>query len=226
TIIFFISVIISVPTSFVTCSPFQLSSDTSTPVINVGLEGAVTEADWERATRNDLDNPVIDHPTLGGGTKVFGKNMVTIKDRPIFAFKGLKYGVGPVGENIHLRFKPSVDPGRYWEGDTLDATLMGDKCSQKDFLNVPSGSDDCLFLNVFTPELPGEGELLPVMFFIHGGSFVHGDTSLYLPTKLLDEDVILATIQYRLGTQGFFSLLNDDAPGNSALFDQQLALHW
>ncbi|CAL4106052.1 unnamed protein product, partial [Meganyctiphanes norvegica] len=149
--ILLISVIVSVePWS----SPLEfLSRKQEAPVINYGLEGVVTQADWDRVTRDDLEDPVWPHPTLGGGTKVAGKNMVTIKDRPIFAFKGLKYGVGPVGENKNLRFKPSMDPGKYWDGDTLDATVMGDKCAQKAMLGkVPSGSDDCLFLNVFTPQ--------------------------------------------------------------------------
>lgn len=55
------------------------------------------------------------------------------------------------------------------------------------------------------PQLPedlGNDRLLPVMFFIHGGAFISGDSSLYLPTKLLDHDVILVVIHYRLGNLG------------------------
>lgn len=50
-------------------------------------------------------------------------------------------------------------------------------------------------------ELPTD-DLLPVMFFIHGGAFINGDSSLYQPTKLLDHDVILIVIHYRLGNFG------------------------
>ncbi|KAK7079161.1 hypothetical protein SK128_021593 [Halocaridina rubra] len=64
------------------------------------------------------------------------------------------------------------------------------------------------------------------MLFIHGGGFIIGDASLYLPTKLLDHDIILVVTHYRLGTLGFFSLLNDDAPGNAALWDQIEAMKW
>ncbi|KAK7079160.1 Carboxylesterase 5A [Halocaridina rubra] len=198
--------------------------------LNLGLEGLVTQADWDRVTMYDDDPPTIDHPNLNGSNEtvtVIGKKMMTIKNRTINAFQGIRYAKPPVKE---MRFKKPIPEGVYFENNTLIANHLGDKCPQQAMLGpVASGSEDCLNLNVYTPYLPEElpeGDLLPVMFFIHGGAFIIGDAALYLPTKLLDHDIILVVIHYRLGTLGFFSLLNDDAPGNAALWDQIEALKW
>lgn len=67
---------------------------------------------------------------------------------------------------------------------------------------------------------------LPVMFFIHGGAFYMGAYFGSGPKNLLEEDVVLVEIQYRLGPLGFMCLEDDDAAGNMGLMDQQLALKW
>ena len=69
---------------------------------------------------------------------------------------------------------------------------------------------------------------LPVMFWIHGGGYTTGDGSdqLYGPEYILDEDVILVTVQYRLGALGSLNLEDENAAGNQALWDQRLALQW
>ena len=92
------------------------------------------------------------------------------------------------------------------------------------------GSEDCLFLNVYTPQLPrgDEHPQLPVMVWIHGGAFTtgSGDGDFYAPDYLMDESVVLVTFNYRLGTFGFFTTEDDSAPGNYGLHDQSLALEW
>ncbi|KAK7079163.1 Carboxylesterase 5A [Halocaridina rubra] len=197
--------------------------------INFGLNGAVTEEDWEMATVYDDEPPIIEHPNLNGSNEtvtIIGKKMLTINGRTINAFQGIRFGEPPVDE---LRFKKPIPAAPYWENNTLMANHLGEKCSQiAMFGPVGAGSEDCLSLNVYTPYLPDElpaGEL-PVMMWIHGGAFTMGDSSLYLPTKLLDNDVILVVIHYRLGTLGFFSLQTDDAPGNAGLWDQIEAMKW
>jgi len=93
---------------------------------------------------------------------------------------------------------------------------------------LPLGEEDCLSLNVFTPaNLPSDGTgLLPVMFWIHGGSFRSGQALEYLPGRFMEHDIVLVVIQYRLGPLGWLSFDTDDVPGNAGLFDQIEALRW
>lgn len=198
------------------------------PAVDFGLTGIDMTEQWKKYTLPKAENPSFVHQNLSGAgspTTVTGIKMATIKGREINGFLGIKYGKAPQGE---LRFKKTEPAGVYWTGDTLDATHLGEKCPQKSMLaHIPSGSEDCLNLNVYTPYLPGEHtEPLPVMMFIHGGAFISGDSSLYMPTKLLDQDVILVVIHYRLGTLGFFCLNTEGAPGNAALWDQIEAMKW
>ena len=87
------------------------------------------------------------------------------------------------------------------------------------------GSENCLFLNVYTPSLTGRRA---VMFWIHGGAFVggSGDDFIYGPGSLVREDVVIVTINYRLSSFGFFSTNDEFAPGNQAMEDMVLALKW
>ncbi|XP_047474799.1 juvenile hormone esterase-like [Penaeus chinensis] len=206
----------------------RVSKDLPRPVVDFGLTGIDMSELWKKHTLPKAGNPSLVHPSLNGAaspTTVAGIKMKTIKGREVNAFLGIKYGKAPEG---NLRFKKTEPAGVYWTGETLDATHLGEKCPQRSMLaHIPSGSEDCLNLNVYTPYLPGENaDPLPVMMFIHGGAFISGDSSLYMPTKLLDQDVILVVIHYRLGTLGFFCLNTEDAPGNAALWDQIEAMRW
>ncbi|KAK8396512.1 hypothetical protein O3P69_005512 [Scylla paramamosain] len=88
------------------------------------------------------------------------------------------------------------------------------------------GDEDCLYLNIFTPKAKDTRPHLPVMVFLHGGGFVCGSSSEYPPHVMLNEDVVLVTVQYRLGILGFLSTEDDVVPGNMGLKDQTLALSW
>jgi len=90
------------------------------------------------------------------------------------------------------------------------------------------GSEDCLSLAVFSPELPRDGNHpnLPVMVFYHGGSFMLGGYVAYGPKFLLDRDIVLVEVQYRLGPLGFMCLPDDNIAGNMGMLDQVLALKW
>lgn len=87
-----------------------------------------------------------------------------------------------------------------------------------------------MYLNVYTPYLPGAGVdlLLPVIVWFHGGAFCVGsnESKLYGPDLLLDHGVVLVTVNYRLGIFGFFNLESPEAPGNQGMLDQVLALKW
>ncbi|XP_014292726.1 venom carboxylesterase-6 isoform X2 [Halyomorpha halys] len=118
-----------------------------------------------------------------------------------------------------------------WYG-VLNATREPPICLQYDFFMQPPvlrGSEDCLYINVYTPKLPGNEKnpkLLDVIALIHGGAFVIGTSVAYKPFVLLDRDILLVTFNYRLGPLGFFSTEDNIVPGNNGLKDQVLALQW
>ncbi|XP_034942575.1 esterase FE4-like isoform X2 [Chelonus insularis] len=90
-----------------------------------------------------------------------------------------------------------------------------------------SGDDDCLFLNVYTPDLNKDAKRA-VMVFIHGGGFNggSGDEDFWGPDFLVEKDVVLVTMNYRLGALGFLNTGDANAPGNAGMKDQVLALKW
>lgn len=92
------------------------------------------------------------------------------------------------------------------------------------------GSEDCLYLNVYTPSLPKNpsDEKYPVMVMIHGGGFRGGSggSEGFEADLLLEKDIILVSINYRLGVLGFLCLDVPEVPGNAGLKDQTLAMAW
>uniref|UniRef100_A0AAG5D1N2 Carboxylic ester hydrolase n=1 Tax=Anopheles atroparvus TaxID=41427 RepID=A0AAG5D1N2_ANOAO len=146
-------------------------------------------------------------------------------------FKGIPYAEPPVGK---LRFRAPVPLERFRK-PIVNCYAERADALQKDFLSSRvSGSETCLYLNVFTPRLPGEADVtkgvprLPVMVFIHGGGFMSGTGSslFYDPQYFVQQDVIVVTFNYRLGPLGFLCLPGAGIPGNAALKDQLLALKW
>ncbi|EDL87211.1 rCG39017, partial [Rattus norvegicus] len=90
-----------------------------------------------------------------------------------------------------------------------------------------SMSEDCLYLNIYAPTHAHEGSNLPVMVWIHGGALTVGMASMYDGSMLAaTEDVVVVTIQYRLGVLGFFSTGDEHARGNWGYLDQVAALRW
>ncbi|XP_063708885.1 juvenile hormone esterase-like [Culicoides brevitarsis] len=160
--------------------------------------------------------------TLHHGGKILGekKSLSLNSDKKYFSFKGIPYAEPPMGE---LRFRsPQPHPG--WNG-IRNATEHGNICVQFGKLN---SSEDCLFLNVYTPSNLNPTEKYPVMFWIHGGAFNggSGNSMFYGPELLVKEDVIVVTINYRLGFLGFFSTNDRSAQGNYGLKDCVEALKW
>ncbi|XP_051980656.1 fatty acyl-CoA hydrolase precursor, medium chain-like [Xyrauchen texanus] len=94
-------------------------------------------------------------------------------------------------------------------------------------LEVPEVSEDCLYLNIYTPSKSGEDAKLPVMVWIHGGGLSFGAASIYEGSVLSAyQNVVVVMIQYRLGLLGFLSTGDEHAPGNYGLLDQVAALQW
>ncbi len=143
-------------------------------------------------------------------------------------FLGVPYAAPPVGL---LRFR-SPQPVVSWTA-TLDATKPGNQCPQiLPIVNLITGNEDCLFLNVFTPD-PAPTRALPVMVWIHGGGFTVGSGMDDDPTTMVAKTgVIAVSINYRLGPLGFLALPQlagldpHHSTGDVGLEDQQAALKW
>src|SRR5271170_6255895 len=142
----------------------------------------------------------------------------------IAEFLGIPYAAPPVG---NLRWTPPQSFGR-WQG-LRDASSFGSECTQGN-----QGSEDCLFLNIYVPNFKKNankhGGAMPVMFWIHGGGLTEGAGSDYDTTPLVEQGVIVVTINYRLGYLGFFAQTAIDSEGHEAgnygLMDQQFAMKW
>jgi len=150
-------------------------------------------------------------------------------------YRGIPYAAPPVGD---LRWK-APQPAAAWKG-VRQATEFGNGCIQIPPTAFPaiykgtapsSQSEDCLYLNIWTPA-NSTSDKLPVMFWIHGGGFTVGGTAIYDGENLARKGVVLVTINYRLGVLGFFALpeLTAESPhhasGNYGLMDMIAALQW
>ncbi|XP_021263790.1 carboxylesterase 5A-like isoform X2 [Numida meleagris] len=153
-------------------------------------------------------------------------------DRLVNVFLGIPFAKAPVGS---LRFSPP-EPADPWN-DVRDATSYPPLCPQ-DLAMLKNAeknykekhiqfrtSEDCLYLNVYSPA--DKKDKLPVMVWIHGGNFVFGGASRYDGSALSAyENVVVVIIQYRLGLLGFFNTGDEHARGNWAFLDQVAALQW
>ena len=149
------------------------------------------------------------------------------------SFKGIPFGAPPVGVN---RWRPP-QPVAKWEG-VRKAEKFGPRCMQRAVfgdMNFRSDgmSEDCLYLNVWTPARNG-GEKLPVLVYFYGGGFIAGDGSepRYDGESMATKGIVAVTLSYRLGVFGFMAHpeLTAESPhrasGNYAFHDQLAALKW
>ncbi|CAG2121590.1 unnamed protein product, partial [Medioppia subpectinata] len=129
-------------------------------------------------------------------------------------YLGIPYAEPPVGD---LRFRRPV-PAKKWTKPLIGITFTN---------NV---SEDCLYLNVFSPNLKNRGpELRPVLVVFHGGAFILDSSSsvFYNPYVLSTRgDVIIVSLNYRLGAVAMLYSGTDEAPGNQLFWDSTLALLW
>ncbi|XP_072845288.2 cholinesterase [Pogona vitticeps] len=149
----------------------------------------------------------------------------------VTAYLGIPYAEPPLGK---LRFQKPL-PHQPWS-HVLEATSYGSPCRQKNYFSDPyrslwfadtPPSEDCLFLNIWVPH-PRPAAPVPVLVWIHGGGFFAGASSLALYNGAFlaaTEKVIVASMNYRLGLQGFL-FFPPHFPGNMGLWDQHLALKW
>jgi len=158
----------------------------------------------------------------------------TIEDGRVHAWKGIPFATPPVGD---LRWR-APEPPAAWEG-VRESLASGSMCVQLGGDPV-QGSEDCLYLDVFAPVSEGEtaaagADLLPVMYWIHGGGNTMGAGDQVPPQALArDNGVVVVTINYRLGIFGWLShdalrasAANPaDASGNYGTLDIIRGLEW
>src|SRR4029077_4131516 len=155
-----------------------------------------------------------------------------VREGGVSVYKGVPFAVPPLGE---LRWRPPEPPAP-WTG-TRTATAFAPACMQEGVSMPgevpPAVSEDCLYLNIWTPAKRIAGRL-PVIVWIYGGGYRNGSASmpLYWGDQLAHRGVIVVTIAYRLGPLGFLALpeltreSKDGSSGNYGLMDQIAALRW
>ncbi len=167
-----------------------------------------------------------------------------VSNTQVNSWLGIPYAEKPIND---LRFKAPV-PVRNWTG-ILNTTTLQYSCYQlTSELNLPDSpiSKDCLYLNVYAPNLiPTNAAVMvnfndqsnqknnhPILlnyyflkFWIYGGGFNEGSANLYDSSMIVAETgVIVVTVQYRVSIFGFFFVNDTDSSGNQGLLDQNLAL--
>jgi para-nitrobenzyl esterase len=160
-----------------------------------------------------------------------------VQDKTATAYLGLPFAAAPVGG---LRWAPPA-PAASWTG-TRKADRFGADCQQTltpdglgpwtpEYLPAGPVSEDCLYLNVWTPKSATQKKL-PVLVWLHGGAFTGGSGSvpIYNGAGLANEGIIVVTLNYRLGVYGFLShqslAAESGVSGNYGLQDQIAALQW
>ena len=141
---------------------------------------------------------------------------IGITDAGMRVFRGIRYGEAE-------RFASPEFPSAHADAIQLSEDF-GANCPQNASpFGEASVDEDCLFLNVYAPEEPGE---YPVMVWLHGGAFIYGSGgATYDPARLVEQGVVVVTLNYRLGALGFLPHA-DLGNANFGLQDQQLALQW
>ncbi|XP_054475695.1 fatty acyl-CoA hydrolase precursor, medium chain-like [Anoplopoma fimbria] len=180
----------------------------------------------------DLHAPEV-HTKLGS---LRGLNVsVKGKETGVHAYLGVPFAKPPVGPALRLA---APQPVQGWEG-MRDATKQPPMCVQDKqqtidlldqfgmLIDLPEVSEDCLYLNIYTPANKTLSAKFPVMVWIHGGGFTTGQASVYDGSALAAyQDVVVVLIQYRLGLLGFLSTGDEHMSGNFGLLDQVQALRW
>ena len=144
----------------------------------------------------------------------------------VFAWLSVPFAEPPTNEN---RFKDPIPKKPF--NTIIDGSVWPNACMQFGNLN---SSEDCLYLNIFAPSNAYlykkiRSALVPILVFIHGGSFVVGrasDDRFDASTLVSHSNMIVVTIQYRLDSFGFLHLSDSAAFGNQGFLDQSLALKW
>ncbi|XP_055539747.1 carboxylesterase 5A [Wyeomyia smithii] len=172
-----------------------------------------------RAAPPPVDDPVVFVRYVGKSARLEGTRN---RQTGLYSFRGLRYADAPIGE---YRFqRPRF---KRLSGD-IDAINNGPPCPQPEPNNPYRvvGNEDCLLLNIFSPQMPDESTGLPVVIWIHGGGYRYGSAAQYGAEPLTQNGVIFIPIQYRLGSFGIIGDGSRDFSGNLALLDMATAVRW
>ncbi|KAG0033086.1 hypothetical protein BGZ81_009413 [Podila clonocystis] len=187
----------------------------------------VTPTDPEGDTSRQIKVPTDNLGTLQGH-----------RDSTAFRFYGIPYAEPPVGKNRFAAPRPLTNQNK---STLVDVNTFGHACTQveakftvDEFALGAGQSEDCLYLNVFTPTLKGEtNKGIPVMVYVHGGAYsaLSGTSPSFEPGNLVSRGgVVVVTLNYRLGIFGLFqnqpAISKSAAPGNLPTRDHIAALQW
>ncbi|XP_067653663.1 cholinesterase-like [Haliotis asinina] len=165
--------------------------------------------------------------------KVVGLRSIVL-GKTIDTYYGIPYARPPIGD-LRFKYPQSVDP---WRPGVKEARSMKPSCYQavepEDGIPLrelpPPFSEDCLYINVWAPaNVTASSTKLTTMVWIHGGAFLTGSINIPLydgQYLAAENNVIVISMNYRLGAHGFLYLGPDTFPGNQGLMDQALALQW
>ncbi len=171
-------------------------------------------------------------PEGGASVAVVSGRLAGMRGEGVAAYLGIPFAAAPVGD---LRWRPP-QPVAHWDG-VRQATAFAPACLQRGVSMPgeapPATSEDCLYLNVWSPAEPG-AERLPVIVWIHGGGWTNGATAmpLYSGASLAKRGAVVVSVAYRLGPLGFLAHpelsaeSGEAASGNYGLMDQVAALKW
>jgi para-nitrobenzyl esterase len=145
-----------------------------------------------------------------------------VADGDVLRWRGIRYAQPPLGE---LRWRPPR-PVPPWKGVRSASTSLRPCAQTSSNPKEVSRNEDCLGVDVTAPARPARGPR-PVMVWLHGGGFTAGSGSEYDPRRLaVQGDVVVVTVDFRLGTLGYMSLPEMTDGGSYGLQDQQAALRW
>lgn len=211
------------------CFLLIVATSTLLPLVNCIVGG-------RDAAVPPYDDPVVFVNHVGRFSRVEGYHNPSTG---LYTFRGIKYADPPVRENRFLR--PRL---KRLSGD-VDARRNAPPCPQPDYYGKNCefrnffqkffpfkdeqkiiGDEDCLALNIFTPQMPDDSIGLPVILWIHGGGFRYGSAAQYGAEPLIQDKIIFVPIQYRLGTLGILGDGSKEFGGNVAMFDMHAALQW
>jgi para-nitrobenzyl esterase len=202
-------------------SPFSPSLNFRRPhSLTISLLAAASLITLTSVVAKAAEGPVV--KTANGKVEGFIQNNVA-------EFLGIPYAAPPVGK---LRWQPP-QPAASW-GGIRQATTYANRCAQVTTLGVFSGpaenNEDCLYVNVFSPNLQNTANL-PVIVWIHGGGNLDGESNDYDGSKMATQgNTVVVTLNYRLNLMGFLAVASLDSEGhnfgNYGLLDQQAVLNW
>ncbi len=224
------------------CDGASLPADLATGAVDSAAPSLATASSpsGEVGSTEAPTTPAVTAPAPGSGATYQSGTVIELstgavagrEEGGLRVFRGIPYAAPPVG-SLRLRDPQPVAP---WQG-VLEAAEFGPACPQStvsvvDWLSQTDDTDeDCLTLNVWAHD---DGTAKPVMVWLHGGAFFYGAGSqdLYDATAMALEDVVVVSVNYRLGALGFLAhpdlgaQVGNDNPGNYGLKDQVAALQW